>query len=110
MSTAASWKPATQIEPRALNTEHTLAPATIDPAAWPADGWWHTYGDPQLDALVTEALQSNPTLQIAQARLRAAQGQAIAAGAARLPSTALNAEVTRQRYPEHGLYPPPYAG
>ena len=23
------WKPAAQIEPRALNTEHTLAPATI---------------------------------------------------------------------------------
>jgi NodT family efflux transporter outer membrane factor (OMF) lipoprotein len=104
------WKPAAQIEPRALNTEHTLAPAHIDPAAWPADGWWHAYGDPQLDALVSEALQSNPSLQIAQARLRAAQGQATAAGAARLPSTALDAEVTRQRYPEHGLYPPPYAG
>src|SRR5204862_65676 len=44
------------------------------------------------------------------ARLRAAQGDAIAAGAARLPAGALDAETTRQRYPEHGLFPPPYAG
>jgi len=104
------WKPAAQIEPRALNTEHTLAPAHIDPAAWPADGWWHAYGDPQLDALVVEALAASPSLQIAQSRLRAAQAQAIAAGAARLPTTTLDAEVTRQRYPQNGLFPPPYAG
>src|SRR5271170_2872831 len=104
------WKPATQLEPQALNTQQTLAPAHIDPAAWPADGWWHGFADPQLDALVDEALRSNPSLQIAQARLRAAQGQAVAAGAVRLPSAALDAEVTRQRYPQNGLYPPPYAG
>jgi NodT family efflux transporter outer membrane factor (OMF) lipoprotein len=104
------WKPAAQIEPRTLNTGQALAPAHIDAAAWPAKGWWRAFGDPQLNALVDEALAANPSLLIAQARLRAAQGQAIAAGAARLPSAALDAEVTRQRYPEHGLLPPPYAG
>jgi NodT family efflux transporter outer membrane factor (OMF) lipoprotein len=104
------WKPAAQIEPQALTTEHTLSAARIDPAAWPADGWWRAFGDPQLNALVDEALAASPSLAIAQARLRAAQGEAIAAGAARLPSTAVDAEVTRQRYPVNGLYPPPYAG
>ncbi len=104
------WKPAAQLEPHALTAEKTLAAAHIDPAAWPADGWWRAFGDPQLDTLVSEALATNPSLEIAQARLRAAQGEAIAAGAARLPQTALDGEVTRQRYPVHGLYPPPYAG
>jgi NodT family efflux transporter outer membrane factor (OMF) lipoprotein len=104
------WKSAAQIEPRSLAVEHTLAAAHVDPVAWPADGWWRAFGDPQLDGLINEALSASPSLQIAQARLHAAQGQAIAAGATRLPAAALNAEVTRQRYPEHGLFPPPYAG
>ena len=104
------WKPAPQLAPQSLKAERTLAGSNLDPAAWPADGWWRSYGDAQLDALVGEALAGSPTLEIAQARLRAAQAQAISAGAARLPSTALDAEATRQRYPEHGLYPPPFAG
>ena len=49
------------------------------PAAWPADGWWRSYGDPQLDALVDEALAGSPSLEIAQARLRAAQAQTVVA-------------------------------
>lgn len=104
------WKPAAQLAPAQLSTGHALADATVDPAAWPADGWWRTYGDPQLDALVTEALAGSPSLEIAQARLRAAQAQAVSAGATRLPAVSLDAETTRQRYPEHGLYPPPFAG
>src|SRR5882762_7418119 len=85
------WKPAPKLEPQALGAQQTLAGARLDAAAWPADLWWHAYGDPQLDARVAEA-------------------QAIAAGAARAPAAALDAEATRQRYPEHGLFPPPFAG
>jgi NodT family efflux transporter outer membrane factor (OMF) lipoprotein len=104
------WKPAAQLAPAQLATTHALAEATVDPTAWPADGWWRTYGDPQLDALVSEALAGSPSLEIAEARLRAAQAQAVSAGATRLPSVSLDAEATRQRYPENGLYPPPFAG
>jgi len=106
----ADWKPAPRLEPQALSAPQALAGARLDAAAWPADLWWHAYGDPQLDALVAEALAGSPSLGIAQARLRAAQAQAIAAGAARAPAAALDAELTRQRYPEHGLFPPPFAG
>ena len=35
--------------------------------------WWHAFGSPELDALMTEALRANPDLQAAQAALRAAQ-------------------------------------
>jgi NodT family efflux transporter outer membrane factor (OMF) lipoprotein len=104
------WKAAPKLEPNTLAAAQTLQDSKVDPAAWPTDQWWRSYGDPQLDALVDEALAGSPSLQVAQARLRAAQAQAVSAGAARLPSVALNGEVTRQRYPENGLYPPPYAG
>src|SRR5438132_1537945 len=104
------WKSAPRLEPQALSASQALAGAKVDAAAWPAEGWWRGLGDPQLDALVDEALAGSPSLEVAQARLRAAQGDAIAAGAARLPAGALDAATTRQRYPEHGLFPPPYAG
>lgn len=105
-----AFQPAPQLAPQALSASRTLAAAKIDAAAWPADSWWRSYGDAQLDAMVDEALAGSPTLTSAQARLRAAQAQFIASGAARLPQTALDAEANRQRYPEHGLYPPPFAG
>ena len=104
------WKAAPKLEPNSLDAQHTLQGEKVDSAAWPTDQWWRGYGDPQLDALVDEALVGSPSLEIAQARLRAAQAQVEAAGAARAPTVAANGQVTRQRYPEHGLYPPPYAG
>src|SRR5579863_1834642 len=104
------WKPAPQLPPQALAADRTLAAARVEPAAWPVDAWWRAYGDPQLDELVGEALRGSPSLEIAEARLRAAQGQAIAARAARLPAGALDGSVVRQRFPAHGVYPPPYGG
>ena len=104
------WQPTSQLAPQALSLSHTVADAEIEPAAWPADGWWRRYGDAQLDALVGEALTGSPSLATAQARLRAAHAQAVAARAARLPTTAANAEATRQRYAQDYLFPPPFGG
>jgi len=104
------WQPTPQLTPQKLDLGRTVADAQVEPSAWPADGWWRLYGDPQLDALLDEALAGSPSLATAQARLRAAQGQAVAARAARLPSTTVSAEADRQRYPEDYLFPPPFAG
>ncbi len=104
------WNAAPQLAPAQLTAERTLSGMPVDASAWPADGWWRGYGDPQLDALVAEAIAGSPSLIAAEARLRAAQGQALAVGALKLPNVALDAQATRQRYPENGLYPPPYAG
>src|SRR5215472_13807465 len=104
------WQPAAQLAPQALGLSHTTADSQLEPTAWPTDGWWRRYGDPQLDALVDEALAGSPSLATAQARLRTAQGQAVAARAARLPSTTASAEATRQRYAEDYLFPPPFGG
>lgn len=55
----------------------TLAHSTADlPAgAWPAPDWIKGFGDPQLTALVEQALRDNPSVQVAQARIRVAQSQ-----------------------------------
>ena len=48
---------------------------------WPSDTWWKRYQDPQLDALIQEALKDSPAMSIAQARLKNAQGIARQIGA-----------------------------
>ena len=53
---------------------------------WPRERWWTAYGDPQLDALVEEALAGSPSVAAAQARIRQARGAAGIAGAALLPT------------------------
>ena len=54
--------------------------------AWPADGWWHAYGDAQLISLIEEGLKGSPAAAAAAARFRMAQGMAQATGARLLPT------------------------
>lgn len=62
------------------------------PAAdWPEDQWWRRYGDPQLDALIDEALRDSPDLAIAQARLRSANAEVQRASGPLLPRVTGNA-------------------
>jgi NodT family efflux transporter outer membrane factor (OMF) lipoprotein len=104
------WHAPRSVEPDSLIAERTLATAPLNENAWPADNWWHVYSDPQLDALMSEALAGSPSLQMAQARLREAQAVATRASAPLLPETTVNAEVSRQRYSANSFYPPPFAG
>ncbi|MGB9330142.1 MAG: hypothetical protein WCB10_05180, partial [Steroidobacteraceae bacterium] len=85
-----NWKPTPQLDAKTLTTQQALHDAKVDASAWPADQWWRSYGDPQLDALVDEALAGSPTLAVAQARLRAAQAQTVSARGALAPRTALD--------------------
>jgi NodT family efflux transporter outer membrane factor (OMF) lipoprotein len=104
------WHATPAVAPQNLIASRTLAGATVTPSAWPTDTWWTAYGDPQLGALIEESFEGSPSLELAQARLRSAQAQAVMAKAAREPMTSVDAEVAKQRYPEDGLYPPPFAG
>ncbi|MEJ2409062.1 MAG: efflux transporter outer membrane subunit [Novosphingobium sp.] len=83
-----------------LASAQSLASAGGDVRAWPRQRWWTAYGDPQLDALVTEALAGSPGVAMAQARIRQARGAAEAAGAATLPSIGAQASggFTKQSY------------
>lgn len=82
-----------------LKSDRSLSGATLSPAAWPASDWWTGLGDPQLSALISEALKDNPTLAVADARARQAQAQAGAADAERGPSVNAGANVIGQRLP-----------
>src|SRR5882724_12230384 len=77
---------------------------------WPREDWWTRFGDPKLDALMQQALQSNPSLRAAQARVRAAGALADAAGASLYPSLGLEASATRERISRNDIYPPPFGG
>jgi NodT family efflux transporter outer membrane factor (OMF) lipoprotein len=74
------------------------------------DTWWTALGDPVLNGLIDQALKSQPSLQVVEARLSKAQAQAIAAQGATLPSVQATGEVDRQRFTENGLIPPPLGG
>jgi NodT family efflux transporter outer membrane factor (OMF) lipoprotein len=62
-------------------------------SAWPGGDWWRAYGDPQLDALIEEALHNAPDLDLAQARLMAAAAQVQGAAATRLPEVTASASI-----------------
>jgi NodT family efflux transporter outer membrane factor (OMF) lipoprotein len=98
------------IDPASLNASRTLADARLDSAAWPAADWWKRFGDPQLDALVDEALAGNPSVGAARARLDRATAFAVAAGAPLKPQVSAAAEFGRQRYSGTGIFPPPIGG
>lgn len=55
-------------------------------AAWPADRWWTSYNDAQLNGLIDEALSGSPSLAGALARVQRAQALAQQAGAALSPT------------------------
>ena len=56
---------------------YAAAQSLQGPAAdWPSDAWWTVYGDPQLDALIGEALAGSPDVAVAAARVRGAQATA----------------------------------
>ncbi|MGC1547684.1 MAG: efflux transporter outer membrane subunit [Rhodanobacter sp.] len=78
--------------------------------SWPATDWWRAYGDPQLDTLMTLALQHSPDLAQARNRVQTAeQSVRIAAAQAGLSING-SAQVARQRMSDHGLIPPQLLG
>jgi NodT family efflux transporter outer membrane factor (OMF) lipoprotein len=99
-----------QLDPASLQTSKTLANATVSSGQWPAADWWKRFADPQLDALVEEALAGNPSMGAARARLDRASAFAIAAGAPLTPHMSAGADFNRQRYSATGIFPPPIGG
>jgi NodT family efflux transporter outer membrane factor (OMF) lipoprotein len=78
-------------------------------AGFPRTDWWKALGDPQLDALIDEALAGTPTLAAADARLRAAIAQAGLAESARKPNVGVGAQYSGLRIPET-VAPEPLGG
>ena len=75
-------------------------------AAWPGDRWWQGYQDPQLDALIEEALRESPDLDLAQARMSGAMAAAQVAGATRMPEVSGDVLLNEGRQSYNYLIPP----
>jgi NodT family efflux transporter outer membrane factor (OMF) lipoprotein len=100
--------------PSTTPSEVTLKPGTLGLNGMPApqigETWWKDFGDPQLDALVEQALKGSPTLAIALARLRAAQSELASTTAATYPQITADGNETRERFSKNYIIPPPYGG
>jgi NodT family efflux transporter outer membrane factor (OMF) lipoprotein len=87
-----------------------LAEPTANAVA-PVDAlWWRAFDDATLNQLEAQALQANPSLKLAQARLAGAQAAVQFTDAARGPQFAAQLNLTEQRYTANGAVPPPLAG
>lgn len=75
---------------------------------WPSTDWVKQIGDPQLLALINEALANNPSLQAAQARIAQAKALAQEQGAALYPSLNAEGSILRTRISSNGILLPPY--
>ncbi|ALK99414.2 efflux transporter outer membrane subunit [Massilia sp. WG5] len=105
--------PADRNKPAAIDlaAKARLAPGITLPAdAWPAEQWWLAYGDPQLDALIRQALRDNPSLAVVQARVAGAQAIVSAERADEGARVGLATGLNRQRYSSNGFFPPPIGG
>jgi len=98
--------PAARLTPAAAG----LAAGPVADTPFPDTAWWRALGDPALDALIAQGLAGQPGLQAAAARLAVAAADADALVASQGPQLGGAVDLTRQRFTQHGLVPPPIAG
>ncbi|MGE0802490.1 MAG: efflux transporter outer membrane subunit [Lautropia sp.] len=90
-----------------VTTSAAETAAAADPLA--AD-WYRQFDDAALNALIERALAGSPTLAAAAARADRAAALAGIARSGLYPQVNAAVSSTRQRYTEHGLVPPAFAG
>lgn len=92
--------PGTSVPDLAVPTAWASAPVSTGApgaAATPLTAWWQRWGDAQLTALVTQALQAHTSVRSAQAALQQARAQADVQGAALLPGADASGSAQRSR-------------
>jgi len=98
---AAALAACSHVPPHALPVPPLSAAFANQPAdaasGEPAAQFWQRFQDPELDALVAQALQANPDLRVAEANLREARAVSRLADAQQLPSVDVEASAGRQR-------------
>lgn len=92
-----------------LATTRSLGSDSLSAADFPRADWWTAFADPQLDALIDEALRDSPSLAAADARARSARAQAGLADAQRNPTLGASARVSGVQLPAT-IAPEPLGG
>jgi NodT family efflux transporter outer membrane factor (OMF) lipoprotein len=91
--------------PQAYETSQSLV---SERGHWPAPNWADQFGDPQLHALLDEALKGNPSLDQARARIAAAAAYTETAKANTLPQVGASYSFARAQFPS--IVPQPFGG
>ena len=97
------------VEADSLQAQRSLSDVAVSDAAFPAQDWWTSLGDAQLNGLIDEALQGTPSLDAADARVRQAVAQAGLADAERKPTLGASAQYSGVQIPET-VAPDPLGG
>jgi NodT family efflux transporter outer membrane factor (OMF) lipoprotein len=74
------------------------------PGQWPEREWWQRFNDPQ------EGLATSPDMDVALARLHAAEARMAGTRAPLIPSVDGSVGVQRSQLSANGLFPPPIGG
>jgi len=88
-----------------LPEQSAVAPSIETPENWVAGGddgevgndWWESFGSPELNAVVVEALENNRDLLAAAARVEAAAAEARIAGAELTPTVSAATDARRDK-------------
>ncbi|WP_066270437.1 efflux transporter outer membrane subunit [Hydrogenophaga palleronii] len=107
-SSAGIGSQASVLDPQAIGLAQPTGNRPAEPLV--ASDWWRSWGDAQLSAVIEQALQSQPSLKVAQARLRRAEAATSGEEAADGLKINGSADVTRQRFSATNIYPPPLGG
>src|ERR1700682_2458700 len=94
-------------QPQAYESSQSLV---SERGNWPAPDWADQFGDPQLHALLDEALKGNPSLDQARARVAAAAAYTETARANTLPQVGASYSFSREQYSGTAAVPPPFGG
>jgi NodT family efflux transporter outer membrane factor (OMF) lipoprotein len=92
-----------------INDALELPGISSEKGIWPDEKWWEKYNDSQLNRLVEETLNNNPTLGEAQARIREARAAAGIVDSDRFIQVNLGAESMFQRFTGNGSVSPEFA-
>ena len=98
------------ISPQAVITSTDDLKLSSAAIQWPGAASWETLNDPVLTSLMEQALEKNPTIKLAKARLDKVAAIARATDASKLPTVGVAASVTPEHFTENYIYPPPFAG
>jgi len=103
-----------QVGPNYRQPKVTSSPAWASPLAdgetnSPAQlaAWWKTFNDPELNSLITRAVQSNLVLRVAEAHVREARAQRSVVASELGPDVAAAGSYSRNRYSQNGFPPLP---
>lgn len=75
---------------------------------WPEAQWWHRYQDPQLDALIAQALKDAPVMAVARSRVEASRSYASLVDASNGLLAGLTGSMDRQEVSRNGFLGPFY--